>query len=547
MRRTPGTRIRRWTQVDADPRKRLSLSAHWRPLQIQILGVALWVFLCGFGCFAAELPNILWISCEDISPDLGCYGDRYATTPSLDKLAAQGCRFTRAYVSFPVCAPSRASIITGVQPGTLGAMHMRTQFRKYEAVPPPEVKVFTEYLRAAGYYCSNHTKTDYQFAVPFTAWDALQGDWRNPDRKPGQPFFSVINLTTTHESSCFKIKSVKHDPAKAPLPPFYPDTPGVREGVAWYYDRVEQMDGEVDAILRKLREDGLDDNTVVFFWSDHGRGLPRYKRWPYETGLRVPLIVRWPGKLVPGSVNDELVCFTDLAPTVLSLAGIKAPEHMQGRVVLGKNKGPEPEYVFGGRNRMAIKDYIFIRTCRDKRFRYVRNFTPNVNYSQAIPYMEASPILQEWRRLNAAGKLTGAQKLWFEQPKPDEELYDTEADPFEVNNLAENAEYSDTLERMRAALEQWMKDTRDLGGVPESELIERFWPGHKQPVTATPVIERTDDGTVTMSCATPGASIGYRLRDNERWRIYTGPFVSQAAVHAKAIRLGYQTSEATTN
>ncbi len=496
---------------------------------------------------AAARPNVLWISCEDISPDLGCYGDTYATTPNLDKLAAQGCRFTRAYASFPVCAPSRSAIITGVQPGTLGAMHMRTSTKKYEAVPPPEVKCFTESLRAAGYYCSNHTKTDYQFAAPFTAWDALQGDWRNPDRKPGQPFFSVINIQTTHESSCWKIEDVKHDPAQAPLPPFYPDTPVVRRGVARYYDQVQKMDNEVGAILRKLKEDGLADTTIVFFWSDHGRGLPRYKRWPYETGLRVPLIVRGPGKLKPDSVNDELVCLTDLAPTVLSLAGLNPPPQMQGRVLFGDRKGREPQYVFGGRNRMDVLDDIFIRTCRDKRFRYIRNFTPNIPSAQKIPYMERSPVLQEWRRLNAEGKLIGAQKLWFQQPQPNEELYDTEADPFEVSNLSGKAEYGDTLKRMSAALKQWMESTRDLGGVAEGELIESFWPGKKQPITAAPVIERTENATVTITCATPGASIGYRQSESERWQIYTVPFASKATVYAKAIRLGYQVSQEVTH
>ncbi len=491
---------------------------------------------------SAAPPNFLWISCEDTSPDLGCYGDAYATTPNLDRLAAQGCRYTRAYATFPVCAPSRASIITGVHPGTLGAHQMRTGAKNYEAVPPPEVKCFTEYLRAAGYYCSNQTKTDYQFNSPFTAWDAMKGDWRNPDRRPGQPFFCVINLGATHESQCWDISDVKHDPAKAPLPPFYPDTPAVRKGLARYYDQVEKMDRQAGEILNRLEADGLASNTVVFFWGDHGRGLPRYKRWPYETGLRVPLIVRWPGQVAAGSVNEDLSSLIDLAPTLLSLAGLKPPAYLHGRALLGEGKGPEPRYIFGGRNRMDLSSDDFIRTCRDRRFRYIRNFAPEVPYAQEIPYMERSPILQDWRRLNGEGKLADAQRLWFTHPKPAEELYDTEADPFEIHNLAGKPEFAEAQARMRAALEQWMKDVNDLGVVPESELIERFRPGHKQPVTATPKIEHAGDDTITITCATPGASIGYRVAPGQRWMVYDGPFKAEGAVHAKAIRIGFKES-----
>ena len=232
-------------------------------------------------------PNFLWISCEDISPDLGCYGDDYAVTPNLDRLAGEGCRYSNAFVSFPVCAPTRSSIITGVHPGTLGSMHMRTKNKGYQAVPPPQVKCFTEYLRTAGYYCTNNSKTDYQFKTPFTAWDesSKKAHWRN--RPENMPFFSVFNLTTTHESRCWPREGEKliHDPAKVAVPPYYPDTPIVRENLARYYDNITKMDKQTGAILEQLEQDGLAEETVVFFWSDHGRGLPRCKRWPYDSGL----------------------------------------------------------------------------------------------------------------------------------------------------------------------------------------------------------------------------------------------------------------------
>ncbi len=493
-------------------------------------------------------PNILWISCEDISPDLACYGDDYAVTPNIDRLAAQGCRYTNAFVPFPVCAPTRSSIITGMYPGTLGSMHMRTSLRGYECVPPAYVRCFPQYLRMAGYYCSNHTKTDYQFGPPFTTWDAKRGNWRNKDRPKNAPFFSVINLAVTHESKCWNIEKTVHDPAKVKVPPYYPDTPVVRRNLAKYYDNITTMDKQLGDILNKLDADGLADSTVVFFWSDHGRGLPRCKRWPYDSGLRVPLIIRSPQKIAPGSVSDELVNLIDLAPTVLSLAGVQVPSTMQGRVILGKKKAPEPKYVFGGRNRMDAKSYDFIRTSRDKRYRYIKNFTPNIPYAQTIPYMEKMPIMQQWRLLHSQGKLKGPQKLFFRHPKPDHELYDLENDPHEVNNLASSPDHRHILERMKAALDAWMKETSDLGAIPEDKLIERMWPGRKQPVTAIPTIEAgpAPNGKVMvkLSCKTKGASIGYRTGGRQRWLVYEKPITLNAGTKltAKAIRIGYKTS-----
>ena len=511
---------------------------------------------CGNSVRAAvERPtrrlNFLWISCEDISPDLGCCGDDYAASPNLDRLAAEGCRYTRAFVSFPVCAPTRSSIITGVHPGTLGSMHMRTKNKGYEAVPPAGIKCFTEYLRAAGYYCTNNSKTDYQFTPPFTAGEesSKKAHWRN--RPSETPFFSVFNLTTTHESRCWPRDSevLMHDPTKASVPPYYPDTPVVRENIARYYDNITEMDKQAADLLRQLEQDSLARDTVVFFWSDHGRGLPRCKRWPYDSGLRVPLIIRWPGKITPATVCDDLVNLIDLAPTLLSLAGIEAPEYMQGKALLGEKKGKPREYVFGGRNRMDASSNDYIRTARDKRYRYIRNFNPEAPYAQRIEYMERMPIMQEWRRLNAEGKLTGPQKLFFEHPKPSEDLYDLAADPHEVNNLAGSPDHQKILKRMRIALEKWIKGTHDLGGLDEDKLIERMWPGRKQPVTATPTFDSSPTAggnvTVVISCATEGASIGYRIAEQHRWLIYTSPIVVAhgALLEAKAIRIGYKESE----
>ena len=462
-------------------------------------------------------PNILWISCEDISPDLGCYGDTYATSPNIDNLAAEGARYTRCFSVSGVCAPSRSAIITGMYPTTIGTMHMRSR-----SVPPPQVKCFPEYLRAAGYYCTNNSKTDYQFEPPFTAWDesSRQAHWRN--RAKAQPFFAVFNLTVSHESSIRMPArrrerggdrvppGMRHDPDTAELPPYYPDTPVVRKDWATYHDNITAMDMQVAGILRQLEEDGLADDTIVFFWGDHGRGLPRAKRWIYDSGIHVPLVIRWPGVLEPGSTVDDLVSFIDFGPTVLSLAGVAVPAHMQGLPFLGGRKAPAREYVYAARDRMD-EAYDLIRAVRGKRYKYLRNYMPEVTYAQHINYMDEMPTMKEWRRLHAEGKLEGPRKIFFSRTKPVEELYDTESDPHEVNNLAGSPEHQDVLLRLRAEHERWRKSTNDLGLIPEPELMERMRPGGKYETTAAPEITR-DGSTVRIRCATEGASIGLHHR-----------------------------------
>jgi len=513
-------------------------------------------------------PNILWISVEDINPDLGCYGDPYAVTPNLDRLAAQGTRFTRCFTHMGVCAPSRSGLITGMYPTHIGTNHMRCR-----GVPPEEAKCFTEYLRAAGYYCTNRSKTDYQFASPPTAWDICGrcDDWRG--RAPGQPFFCVINLTTTHESqirSAGRRKQImntltpaeRHDPAKAKLPPYYPDTPVVRRDWAQYYDIVTLMDKQVGQILKALEADRLADDTIVWFWGDHGRGLPRAKRWIYDSGLHVPLIIRVPEKwrkhanpdnpdaLKPGTVNDELVAFLDFAPTMLSLCGVPIPEHFQGQAFLGPQKAKKPrDYIYGARDRVD-EAYDVIRCVRDKRFKYIRNFMPHLPRSLDIAYMNLMPTMAEMRRLFAKGKLRGPQLQYFECPKPLEELYDTEADPHEVHNLATDPKYRGVLARMREELFRWMDRMGDFGLIPECDFDQMKWPaGHPERATAPgvkPLRERGGAVVVELSSQTPGASIAYRLSTGRgrRWFVYSGPVAVRRGqtLVAKTCRLGFKDS-----
>jgi len=518
-------------------------------------------------------PNILWISAEDLSPDLGCYGDSYAKTPNLDRLASEGVRFQWAFSTAPVCAPSRSAIITGMYATSLGSMHMRSK-----AVPPPYVHAFPEYLRAAGYYCVNRSKTDYNFEAPPnhtpppTIWDesSPRAHWRN--RAPGQPFFAVINLTVTHESRIRTDEEAfakdtarltpdqRHDPALATIPPYYPDTPLVRKDWARYYDLVTAMDFQVAEILAELEADGLAGNTVVFFWGDHGRGLPRAKRWVYESGTRVPLMVRWPGTLVPGSVREDLASLVDLGPTVLAIAGVPVPEHFQGRVIVGPGTEPPPPFLAAHRDRMD-ETYDTIRALRYPRFRYIRNFFPGRPYAQHIGYGEEMPTMKEMRRRYKTHRdalspeydhaLNPVQLLFFQPEKPVEELYDSEADPHEVRNLAGLPEYKEMLAGMRRDLAEWQKKTGDLGLVPEDELKERMRPGGVWVRTEKPSIEvqGADENSVTvvLSATTPGASIAWTTEEGNtpHWKLYSGAvkLPRPAVLRAIACRLGYLDSE----
>ncbi|HIE29033.1 TPA: sulfatase [Candidatus Poribacteria bacterium] len=513
-------------------------------------------------------PNILWISCEDISPRLGCYGDPVARTPNLDRLAEQGMRFTKVFTSSPVCAPCRSGIITGMYQTSIGTHHMRTTHKgeglptPYSAVPPPYVKTFTEYLRAEGYYCTNNSKTDYQFTTPVTAWDesSNKAHYRNrPDKN--QPFFAVFNLTMTHESQNWLEPEVT-DPATVEVPPYYPDTMVVRKDIARLYDNIAAMDKRAGEILKELEDDGLADDTIVFFWSDHGDGLPRAKRWVYDSGTHIPLIVRWPGHFKPGSINDDLISSIDFGPTVLSLAGTTIPMHIQGQPFLGTKAKPAREYVFSARDRFD-ESYDMVRSVRDKRYRYIRNFYPEIPYIIWIPYRNRGPAMQEMLRLHAEGKLAGPQKLWFSNRRPPEELYDCQADPHQIDNLADNSAYNDVLERMSEVLDEWRRETKDMGDISEELMVNQMWPGGIQPETAQPKFipnahenrgtslqnGGTFTGPITVSiyCATQGASIAYTAEtgENPHWLLYTGPIrltEGTTVLRAKAIRYGYKES-----
>lgn len=424
---------------------------------------------------APKRPNIVWIVAEDMSPDLGSYGDRQARTPNLDRLASQGVRFTRAFTHAPVCAPSRSGLITGMYPTTIGTHHMRS-----ELISPPEL--FTASLRRAGYFVTWPGKTDFNFAVPPGSFDSTE-DWTKTGKLPEEPFFAYVNLFMSHESQIrlppeqfAKVTARltakdRHDPAKAELPPYYPDTPEVRRDWARYYDLVTAVDYAVGDILAELDRAGVADHTIVFFFGDHGRGLPRAKRWVYDSGTRVPLIIRWPGNIAAGDVRDDLVAFLDFAPTSLWLAGADIPKRLQGQVFLGPD-AKRRSHVFAARDRMDETDDR-IRAVRTEQYKYIRNFHPELPYAQRIAYAEEMPTLQAWRRAHAEGALNAVQALFFAPTKPREELYDVRADPHEIKNVAKSPAYRTVLQELRAVLDKWMESTRDLGDIPEKELVKR--------------------------------------------------------------------------
>jgi len=445
---------------------------------MRLLLTAAALFAATSPAFAQARPNIVLIGAEDISPSLGCYGDADAITPNLDRLAGQGARFTRAFTHAPVCAPSRSGLITGVYPTTLGTHHMRSKL-----VRTPEL--FVDYLRKAGYFVAWPGKTDFNFDLP-KGWVDTTQDWtKTPAVLPtDRPWFAYVNFTVTHESQVRATPEAyarntarlrpeeKRDRGRVALPPYYPDTPAVRECVGKYHDNITALDYLVGDVLRLLDERRWAENTVVVFFGDHGWGLPRGKRWCYDSGTRIPLLVRWPGVVRPGTVRDDLTAFLDLAPTFLTIAGAPVPPHMQGRVFLGPRARPAPEYVFSARDRMD-ETYDRIRGVRGPQFRYVRNFHPELPYAQWLNYGDEMPVMRDWRRLAFDGKLNATQMRFFARTKPPEELYDTRTDPHEVTNLAADPAHADTLRTMRAALDRWMTDTKDLGATPERDLTAK--------------------------------------------------------------------------
>jgi arylsulfatase A-like enzyme len=428
------------------------------------------LILSGALGMASERPNILWITSEDNGPHLGCYGDAYAKTPNLDRLAMKGMIYLNVWSVAPVCAPARTALISGLYPSSTGSEHMRSMVKL-----PAHMKMFPQFLREAGYYCSNNSKEDYNLEKPGKVWDESSNKAHWKHRAPGQPFFAVFNHTVTHESQIrSRPHQLQHDPAKVRLPRFHPDTLEVRQDWAQYYDKMTEMDALAGANLRELEEAGLAEDTIIFYFGDHGPGLPRCKRSPYNSGLRVPLIIYAPKKfrhLIPqyraGEESERLMSFVDFAPIVLTLAGVKPPEWMQGVPL----NAPAPKYLHGLRGRMDER-YDLIRTVRDKRYVYVRNYMPHKIPGQHIAYMFETPTTRAWQRTYLLGQ-GQPETFAFWEKKPIEELYDLKNDPDEVHNLTRSTRHQKILAQMRMAQRAHVLTIRDIGFLPEGEMHSR--------------------------------------------------------------------------
>ncbi|PWJ55053.1 arylsulfatase A-like enzyme [Dyadobacter jejuensis] len=536
---------------------------------------------------STKRPNILWLVTEDMGPYIPPFGDSTAITPNLNRLAREGVKYPQVYSTSGVCAPSRAALATGMYPTSIGANNMRTNSNTtetglpaYEAVPGPEVRMVSELLRLGGYYCTNNNKEDYQFRAPVTAWDESSpyAHWRN--RAEGQPFFSVFNFNVTHESGLFdpygfaftetrhyhsgdrtytwekgrmtEAQTPKHlakDIAFA-IPPYLPNTPVVRRDMWKMYNNISEMDRQLGAVLKQLEEDGLLENTIIFFYGDHGGPLPRQKRLIYDSGLNTPMIIRFPKGWKAGTTDHQLISFVDFAPTLLSLTGQKLPDYLQGQAFLGAAK-PKQEraYIFGAADRFAdVTDVI--RAVRDKRYKYIRNYRPSQGYYLPVAYRENIPTMQELLRLKKEGGLNAVQAQWFRESKPAEELYDCVMDPHELHNLAGEASYQSRLSTLSKKMDEWLHEIGDVPNTPEKELISDLWNGEKsQPKTAEPEV-RQEDGVVRVSCSTPGSSLGYQIHgvdgvNPKAWNIYRNPIKvpTGGSIWVQAHRIGYVPSK----
>ena len=537
-------------------------------------------FSCSENIKTTQKPlNVVWISCEDMGPILGSYGDNIVKTPNLDKLASEGVRYTNAYSTVGVCAPSRFSIITGMYSARLGAHNMRTgdyhnyktpeqvshrkdigvidkagkNIPEYEVVTPPHVKPFTEILRKEGYYCANNFKCDYQFNAPFTAWDEVSSTVSFRDRPKDTPFFYVWNTLLTHESRIWERsnKPLTVNPEDIKIPSYFPDIPEVRNDIARKYSNIEAMDKKVGELMSQLEEDGLLETTIIMFWSDHGGNLLRQKRAVGNSGLNVPLIIRYPNKMNAGKVDDRIVSLMDLGPTVLSLLNIEPPEHFDGRAIDGLYEQEARKYAFGTADRFD-ESTDMQRSVLDGRYVYIKNFMPELPLIYRNKYRERISMNSKLIQMDSLNMLDGDAKYIFMKTKPLEEFYDLVNDPYEVNNIIDDPQYSEKINEFRVALENWQKEINDQGFIPENKIVESFWPNRIQPKTENVEFHIDDNGQYKLATTTNGASIGYQIDEKigtNSWNLYHKPIMigDKQKIVARAIRIGYKASEITSN
>ena len=531
-------------------------------------------FLFGLNISSDPRPNILIIMADDMSPKINALGDKTAITPNIDKLVESGKSYINAFTTAGVCACSRSSLLTGKNQISIGAMHMRTSTRTevpYLAVPDSNIKAFPEILRKFGYFTFTNDKLDYQFSGilpgtgPFTIWNSEDSFYGWKERQTKQPFFGIINLTVTHESGLFvgkmnsalataiklrqKAIQFQYDaPVKSKdvnVPAFLPDTKEIREDIARVYNNIYILDLQVKEILDELKADGLIENTIIIFTSDHGDGLPRYKRELFDTGINVPLIMVIPDKFnkwetEPNSKSERLISFLDIAPTILDLAGISVPEYMDGISFFSSN---ENRYIFAARDRLDNQEGK-VRAIRDKRYKLIKNFSPGIVGAQKLEFRENLQSVKKMRNMLNKGTLTASQKIWFEKI-PEVQLYDLWRDPNEVQNLANKESMFSKKSELEDALDNWIKENDVYANLLEDDLSEKFWPNAKQPITDIPVFHNDGEFLIVENTnRSNGASIGYSY-DGKKWKVYSGPIRAypRKNIFLKSVKYGWRESE----
>ena len=525
--------------------------------------------ITGFAHSAADKPpNILLLVAEDLGPRLGSFGDNLANTPNIDSLAQRSTRFTQAFTTAGVCAPSRAALITGQHQISFGGQHMRSSTSPlggYLAQPATELRALPELLRQLGYYTYTDNKLDYQFSGiragtgPFTLWDkdgARAEDWRQ--RSPDQPFFGLINFMQTHESGVMRPDGPSHskshtqsqqmrkalglvakpvtDPAQVQLPPYYPDLPEVRVDMARHYDNIHAMDQRVGEILAALRDDGLADSTIVIWTADHGDGLPRAKRELFDSGIHVPMLLHRPGQSVAKD-DAQLISFVDLAPTLYALAGGTAPpSYWHGQNFLDPNNAKR-NFVYASRDRIdEVNDRQ--RAVRTTHFKYIRSYRPEIPGGHTLAYRDNLDMTRAWRAAYATNELPPVQAAWF-QPPGQEQLYDLRDDPHEINNLAADPKFADVLAHLSQQLDDFLSRVGDTSEVAEQTLRQQFLENGTLRQTPPPTVI-WQNGKAQLSSPID-ASIGYRLEPDAPWQLYTEPLQAQS-LQAKSIRYGWAES-----
>ena len=474
-------------------------------------------------------PNILWLVCEDQSMSFSPYGDNHADTPHLNRLSEDGTVYENCFTPSPVCSPSRSSIITGMYPTSIGTQHMRNykkikkhdinphnQLPFYSPVPYKNIHFFTETLRAHGYYCSNNSKEDYNMLTSPLAWDesSPKAHWHNRDSD--QPFFSVFNFSITHESKVWEnnVSYSKEELDLITLPAIFPQDDRIKTDFLTNYKNIEKLDKKLGDIIQQLKDDGLYENTIIFFFSDHGGPFPRYKRSIYDTGIKCPLVIKWHNNETEKR-NNQLISFIDFAPTVFDILDIKSDHQMEGVSFYQKDQRNE---IFAATDR--FDGFTDQRRCiRTKNYKLIYNLDLESPIGKPISYRHQMHTMKLLDSLYLIGALNHCFNEWYKPSKVEFELYNVTDDPFELDNIIENSKYADVFVELKDELMDWLKAS-DFGNLTEKEMVDLMFPnGIKPSQLTTPSIHQHQNG-ISIDPFEDNVSVGWRNQGEKSWQIY---------------------------